>query len=519
MLTGFTAAQDLMRQRLLSRCLLLFSVGLCFSSPIHAAQDPPLSESVVLVLKLVSKTHVKPTTGIVISDDGLVLVPAYLIKEPGEIVVLDDGVDIAINGRPAVIVDKPSAGGLALLQVEGLERPAIVLSANALDVNRQLHLETFPPASFMAKGVKPLWVPVSMVQQDAISRVSVSPETPLPFVTGPIIDECGYLAGLSLALGPQSLELDKFPVVVFTDELSQVFDVMKLDLTAANCGVSVDSDALTASIEDTATEFAKTTSPQNTESASSEQQTEAEDFREDKAADSAPSEDHKQLRQGSSEDLLNSHKPGGVSVVKPPSIWRSIPPWLLLLGIIGLALLLWKGLFLRRLSGDSGRQANFADTGASNPSASEEPDTAPLATNSNTANAQLRSVPVKEVETPDLTALPAGCDAVILIEGWIDADTPFKRYCAVNTGKIDIVIGRGQADINIEHPAISRKHARLVSEKELMTISDLGSSNGTYINSTPCLSGEIMFTESGDEIFLGQVRLLISVVKNPAELI
>ncbi len=36
----------------------------------------PISPSVVLVLKLVSSTHVKPTTGIVVSDEGLVLVPA-----------------------------------------------------------------------------------------------------------------------------------------------------------------------------------------------------------------------------------------------------------------------------------------------------------------------------------------------------------------------------------------------------------------------------------------------------------
>jgi len=361
---------------------------------------------------------------------------------------------------------------------------------------------------------------VSMAQQDSISRVSVSPETPLPFVTGPIIDECGYLAGLSLALGPQSLELDKFPVVVFTDELSQVFDVMQLDLTTANCGNAMQSEALAAISEDTSIDSAETTSAGDIESASTEQQPKAEQTEENKADEIVPPQGQTQALQSSSEDLLNSSKPPAVSIIKPPSIWRSIPPWLLLLGTISLAFLIWKGPFLRRLSKGSGRQASSAGAGTgNNPSASDEPDTDQLATISDASAVQPRSVPNNEVEIPDLAALPTGCDAVILIEGWIDADTPFRRYCAVNTGKIDIVIGRGQADINIEHPAISRKHVRLVSEKELMTISDLGSSNGTYINNTPCLSGEIMFTEAGDEIFLGQVRLRIKIVKKQADLI
>ncbi|MFC1720034.1 hypothetical protein ACFL00_02695, partial [Pseudomonadota bacterium] len=57
----------------------------------------------VPVLRLVSATYVVPTTGIVISDNGLVLVPKDFAGADDEIIVLDGGTDIIRNGRPARI--------------------------------------------------------------------------------------------------------------------------------------------------------------------------------------------------------------------------------------------------------------------------------------------------------------------------------------------------------------------------------------------------------------------------------
>jgi pSer/pThr/pTyr-binding forkhead associated (FHA) protein len=105
----------------------------------------------------------------------------------------------------------------------------------------------------------------------------------------------------------------------------------------------------------------------------------------------------------------------------------------------------------------------------------------------------------------------------VIIEGYLDADTRFKRLCAVNTEQIDLVIGRGEADISIDHPAISRAHARLQCDTQSMTLSDLGSSNGTFIRGIPCLPGEIMFIETEDEIFLGDVGFRISVLSKEVE--
>ena len=82
---------------------LLLLVAFALTHAAAAQQAEPMSPSVVLVLKLVSSTHVKPTTGIVISDDGLVLVPAEFASGEGEMIVLDGGTDILSNGRPAQV--------------------------------------------------------------------------------------------------------------------------------------------------------------------------------------------------------------------------------------------------------------------------------------------------------------------------------------------------------------------------------------------------------------------------------
>jgi hypothetical protein len=45
-----------------------------------------------------------------------------------------------------------------------------------------------------------------------------------------------------------------------------------------------------------------------------------------------------------------------------------------------------------------------------------------------------------------------------------------------------------------------------------MTLSDLGSSWGSFINGVPCLPGEVMFVAFEDEVFLGNVQLHMSIV-------
>jgi pSer/pThr/pTyr-binding forkhead associated (FHA) protein len=44
-----------------------------------------------------------------------------------------------------------------------------------------------------------------------------------------------------------------------------------------------------------------------------------------------------------------------------------------------------------------------------------------------------------------------------------------------------------------------------------LTVSDLGSSNGTSINGVPCLEGEIIFMEPGDVLVLGDARCSLEI--------
>jgi hypothetical protein len=127
-----------------------------------------------------------------------------------------------------------------------------------------------------------------------------------------------------------------------------------------------------------------------------------------------------------------------------------------------------------------------------------------------------RSAPVIDFEIPESGQRPEGCDAVLIVEGYLDADTFFRRFCFVNAGDINIVIGRGDADIAIEHAAISRSHARIESDGKTMTLSDLGSRNGTFLGEVPCLPGEVFYFEAEDEIFLGDVKMTVRLVRQEA---
>ena len=59
--------------------------------------------------------------------------------------------------------------------------------------------------------------------------------------------------------------------------------------------------------------------------------------------------------------------------------------------------------------------------------------------------------------------------------------------------------------------AVSRRHARLNGSSDSLTLTDLGSSNGTAINGVPCLEGEIMYLEAGDTVILGDARFNVAV--------
>lgn len=71
--------------------------------------------------------------------------------------------------------------------------------------------------------------------------------------------------------------------------------------------------------------------------------------------------------------------------------------------------------------------------------------------------------------------------------------------------KDTLVLGRSsECDIMIDDPSISRQHARVTVKPDRITIEDLSSLNGTYINDDAIKRGHI---EDGDRVSLGSVDL------------
>jgi len=482
---------------------------LCISQPATAQQTVSTSPSVLLVLKLVSNTHVKPTTGVVISDKGLVLVSAEFASSEGELIVLDGGTDILSHGRPAKVLEEAVFGELAIIVVEGLKRPGIVLSKNELNAHSTLFLEAFPPAENIAKGDRPLRVPIGIQPGEQDTGISISPETPLPYVSGAIIDNCGYLAGISLSSGTQSLETGKAPVVMFNKELSRALEQLKVTPSTASCAeLSSPADVTEDSIE--------TDSGEEVIAGSTEQ--EPLNVDEETIEPLAPETVATGIKTLPSDGLVSNPNAQITPVInESPSIWRSVPLWLPLLVALVLGVFLWKAIFFFRLNKSNPESRTNTGFARDVQPASDEPVTAALETGVDVNVVKPRSAPVLDLEIPELSTRPDGCDGVLLVEGFLDAETGFKRFCFVNTEQINIIIGRGDTDIAIEHATISRAHLRVESDGESITLSDLGSRNGTFIRDIPCLPGEIMFLDANDDIYLGDVKLTIRLIRQEAE--
>jgi pSer/pThr/pTyr-binding forkhead associated (FHA) protein len=100
----------------------------------------------------------------------------------------------------------------------------------------------------------------------------------------------------------------------------------------------------------------------------------------------------------------------------------------------------------------------------------------------------------------------------LLLRGVLGDGRPFEASACVCADAINLEIGRGNTDVSIDSPSVSRRHACLNGTADALTLTDLGSSNGSSINGVPCLEGEIMYVEPGDTVILGDVRFTVTVV-------
>lgn len=71
-----------------------------------------------------------------------------------------------------------------------------------------------------------------------------------------------------------------------------------------------------------------------------------------------------------------------------------------------------------------------------------------------------------------------------------------------------VVIGRAEADVNLDDPEMSRQHAALEISGERITLVDLGSTNGTYVGDEPITERVI---ETQAEFSVGGSTLMLIV--------
>jgi hypothetical protein len=110
------------------------------------------------------------------------------------------------------------------------------------------------------------------------------------------------------------------------------------------------------------------------------------------------------------------------------------------------------------------------------------------------------AVPAAEAIAPDATSMHRAVSTgePRLVVARAPGHTPGMEY-DVGPGA---VLGRGdQAEIRLEDPFASSRHARLVREGGVVVLEDLGSTNGTYLNEE-LLGGPTPLHE-GDRVRIG----------------
>lgn len=182
---------------------LLVASAASAQQPANALSDP-FGDPLVLVLKIISSTHARPATGLVLARSdaagpALVMVPAAFVSAGDEIVVLDGGTDILRNGRTTRTVARSAEAGVAVLEVEGLQRPGVALNADAWPppAGTMLHFEAWPAAGALAEGAPRRRMDIRLVHSEDGAVAGTEPA--LPALSGPLLDRCGRLAGWHLS--------------------------------------------------------------------------------------------------------------------------------------------------------------------------------------------------------------------------------------------------------------------------------------------------------------------------------
>jgi hypothetical protein len=441
---------------------------------------------VVPVLRLVSETHVEPTTGVVLASSGLVLVPDDFAGMGDEIVVLDGGNDIVRNGRPAHLQRAFPELGLEVLMVEGLSRTPAPLAATGPADGDTVRLRAFPPAEEIAEGAAPVEASATIVLLTESDTPSIAAATPLPNVTGPLLDACGNLVGLSLVGSVQTMTPSGDTQYRWRAALQEVLEALGLPVGGAPCTPPADAETAPA-------EIPPPIPPEpDMESAAAPMPEPAPAEPEPEVGSEVPAEEEVAGSETPLDELppWENHSAGPEEGPAESADEESqATSWWWLAG--GL-LLLAGGVAVHRL-----RRAGPVDTAAA-------------ATTSGDGEVEGTAPDLADPSQTEGGRAPTA-DSQVVLRGHYADGRSLEVSARVSADAINLEIGRGGADLAIDSLAVSRRHARLNGTRAALTITDLGSSNGTSIDGIPCLEDEIMYLEPGSAVILGDVRFTVSV--------
>jgi hypothetical protein len=478
--------------------LILLLFGLLLSTSAWSQPNAPDSMPpwTVLVLKLVSATHVQPTTGIVIAAPDQVLVALDFARVGDEIMVLDGGTDIVRHGRPASIVHTLPADGLAILKVQGLNRPAAQLSAASMASLQTLNLVAFPPAEKIAEGAAPVRASVKTLAAITTARPTLEP---FANVSAALTDNCGGLVAFNLPSGVQSMEPAGSPKLAWADALKRAAELTGTALQQQDCSAA-QSAAQEPAAEPTEPEEAENPAPEpepepdsepepeaeapaESESSQAEEAPQPEDAAGEEQAELAEEEIADAAATGLQEDSTVGEITGGDGNISGPNPAQprrlSVAGWI----FASLALLLVLGWWLYR------QRQKLPGSGAPQPTdLTAEPGTV-LFAGSGMSSAAVR----------------------LKVAGHRPDGEGFSRQLPVSGPGWMAELGRQEADIDLDSPTVSRRHARLELYEGRITITDLDSTNGTRVNGVSCLPGEVFFVQADDVVELGDVELSLQL--------
>jgi hypothetical protein len=303
----------------------------------------------------------------------------------------------------------------------------------------------------------------------------------LPNVSGALLDACGRLAGYSIADGIQTIAPADGTRYHWQPALQTVFEGLGLEWAGLPCMPAEPA----AEFAPPAGDGAEASGDQGVDDDAREPTAEAGA---DAAAESPPAP--AQPVGETPPQVL----PPVESALPQPAAQPSEPAageagtagWWLGAGL----LLLASGFAIHRL-----RMRAVADPGAARGGPAEDSAAGPPG--------------AAHVAVPDAAKAAAECR--LLLRGHYADGRPLLVSAAVSARAINLEIGRGGADLALDSPAVSRRHARLSGTAAALTLADLGSGNGSSINGVPCLEGEIMYVEPGDTVILGDVRFVVEL--------